>query len=234
MKKVLDSPLSALDEDEQIACLLEEINSLELRIESLSRDNDALNRDNALLSKDLMKTQEESLHWKSEWGKLVEQIKIMNARYFGATSEKISPHQISLFNDMEAASDLEAKEPDAKKLLPKKRKKKTHIDYSKFETVVITHELSKEERACTVCGNTMDEMATEIKRIIRLVPARLVVEEHRRKVYVCTPCSKENAEDGVTPAQIIKAPLPKFPRPTPRLNLPRLSPLSMRSCCAGF
>lgn len=196
--------LSTLSKDEQIVYLL----SLN---EPLIRENDALSKDNQGLVEDLIKTKEESDHWHTEWAKLVEQIKIMNARYFGAKSEKIAPYQISLFNDVEAATDETVKEPDLKEVLPKKRKKKTSVDYTKFETVVIEHEIAPEKRFCPSCETKMEEMGTEIKRIIKVIPARLVVEEHRRHVYVCRPCSKANAENGSTPTQIVKAPLLHFP-----------------------
>lgn len=212
MNKAVDKTLSELDKDELLAHILKQNEFLEQQIESISREYDAVVRDNEILTKDLARTQKESLHWQDEWGKLVEQIKIMNARYFGAKSEKVMPAQISLFNDMEAACDHELEEPKANKVLPKKkRKKKSTLDYSKFETVVITHEIAEEERSCVACGATMEEMGIEVKRIIRLVPAHLTVEEHRRQVYVCSPCSKKNTQDAITPVQILKAPMPTFP-----------------------
>jgi transposase len=145
-----------------------------------------------------------------KFNSLVEQIKIMNARFFGAKSEKISPYQISLFNDMESSVPVQEKEPQIHDVLPRKRKKKSSVDYSKFETVVIEHVLEEKDRICFACGEKLTEMGVETKHVIRLVPAHLVVEEHRRHVYGCKSCSKANAQDAATPVNIIKSPLPKF------------------------
>lgn len=211
MKKAKLDILSTLDKDEQIAYLIGLTDTLEAQNNALNTSFEGACTDNAELSKDNISLKKESLHWKAEYDKLVEQIKRMNARYFGASSEKISPYQISLFNDMEAAAVPEAEEPSADEVLPKKRKKKRSIDYSKFETVVIEHVLPIEDRKCLACETVMEKMGVEVKRVIKLIPARLVVEEHSRHVYGCVCCSKKNATDGTTPVQIIKATIPHFP-----------------------
>lgn len=210
--------LSTLSKDAQIAYLLDVNSSLEQQNDELIagqavlvRENDELASHNAELSKDIVSLKRDNDHLMAEFNKLIEQIKIMNARAYGAKSERILPHQISLFNDMEAVSNTVIIEPDAEEVLPKVRKKKTSIDYSKFDTVVIEHTIPESERTCGVCETVMEEMGVEIKRIIKLIPAKLIVEEHHRHVYVCTPCSKKNAEDGVTPVPIMKAPMPNFP-----------------------
>lgn len=225
MDKADENILSTLDKDAQIAYLLDINSSLEQQNEALTndfaalgksqavlaRENDELIGHNAELSKDVVSLKRENDHLAAEFDKLIEQIKIMNARAYGAKSERILPHQISLFNDMEAVSDTIIAEPSAEEILPKVRKKKASIDYSKFDTVVIEHTIPESERICDVCDTAMEEMGVEVKRVIKLIPARLVVEQHHRHVYVCVPCSKANAEDGTTPVPIMKASMPNFP-----------------------
>lgn len=232
MNKADANILSTLSKDAQIAYLLDINSSLEQQNDELmigqavlsgeneelkrgqailSRENDELVGHNAELSKDLVSLKRDNDHLMAEFDKLIEQIKIMNARTYGAKSERILPHQISLFNDMEAVGDTVIVEPSAKEVLPKVRKKKTSIDYSKFDTVVIEHTIPESKRICDECDKVMEEMGVEVKRIIKLIPARLVVEEHRRHVYVCTPCSKKSAENGITPVSIMKASMPNFP-----------------------
>lgn len=211
VKQSLDT-LEGLSKDEQIAYLTDLNSSLELKIDVLARDNEVLAKDYALLEKDNIAIKKESDYYKGELMKLIEQIKIANARYWGAKSEKIKPYQISLFNDMEAAADDFVGEPDINEVVPKKRrKKKTTIDYSAFEATVIDYELAEDERKCANCGTTTEEMGIEVKHTIRLIPARLVHEEHRRHVYVCKPCSTANAKDGETPIEIMKAEMPRMP-----------------------
>ena len=112
MEKQGSNTLSTLSKDEQIAYLLDLTTSLELKIDVLAKDNDALAKDNAALEKDYITIKQKSDYYKSELDKLIEQIKLANARYWGAKSERVKPYQISLFNDMEAAADSSKGEPD--------------------------------------------------------------------------------------------------------------------------
>lgn len=218
MNKADANILSTLDKDTQIAYLLDTNSSLEQQNNELIagqtvlvKENDELVAHNTELARDLVSLKRDNDHLMAEFDKLIEQIKIMNARAYGAKSERILPHQISLFNDMEAVNGTIIAEPSAEEALPKVRKKKTSIDYSKFDTIVVEHIIPESERICDACDAVMEEMGVEVKRIIKLIPARLVVEEHRRHVYVCTPCSKKNAEDGITSVPIMKASMPNFP-----------------------
>ena len=203
--------LNPLSKDEQIAYLKDLNTALALKNTILIKENDALIKDNTELSKDLVSTKRDYDLIKEKYDGLIEQIKILNARYFGAKADRIQPYQLSLFNDMEATSDPLVPEPDYKEALPKKRKKKSSIDYSKFETSVIEYELSESDRHCDECDSVMNEMGIEVKHTLKLIPARLVCEEHRRHVYVCRQCSARNAKDGETEVKIVKASMPKLP-----------------------
>ena len=61
---------------------------------------------------------------------------------------------------------------------PRKRGGKAKIDYSKFETVIVEHDIKQNERACPECGCELSEMKGEVTRRIRLIPTHVVVEEH--------------------------------------------------------
>jgi transposase len=212
MQKQSLNILDHLSKDEQIAYLTEQNITLALQNTVLIKENDALVKDVSELSKDIVSTKRDRDLYKARLDELIEKIKLMNARHWGAKTERVLPEQISLFNDMEAAADPTVPEPDHTEALPKKkRKKKTSIDYSKFETVIIEHELSADERACPACDTVMEEMAIDIKHTLKLIPARLICEEHHRHVYVCQCCSKANAQDGETPVQIAKAFMPAQP-----------------------
>ena len=139
---------------------------------------------------------------------LLEQAKLANQHRFGSSSEKVIPGQLSLFNDCEAACDLEAPEPAIDDILPKKPRRrggKAQIDCSKLETVIIEHEIPESKRACPECGCELDEMNIEVTRRVRLVPARLVVEEHHRHACRCRECCEANATGGETKAVIVRA-----------------------------
>ena len=57
---------------------------------------------------------------------LVEQLRISNGQRFGRKTEKLQEieGQLSLFNEIEAACDLSAPEPEPEELLPAARRKK--------------------------------------------------------------------------------------------------------------
>lgn len=169
------------------------------QVESLIAQNEALVRDNANLVQDIRKntklvvelTEKLDAANKTIEG-LLERIKLMNQRHFGSKSEKIDPDQLSLFNDMEFACEPEVVEPEIEEVLaeahPRRRGGKRVIDYSKFETLVIEHELPANTRTCPECGCELHGMKVEVTRRVRLVPAHLVVEEHHRHVYKCDEC----------------------------------------------
>lgn len=186
------------------------IATLQAQISSLICDNERLSSDNARLVKEA----EESAHIIEELSakmeRLIEQIKLANMRFFGSKSERVIPEQLSLFNSVEAASSVSVSEPKLSKVLnppkPRRRGGKRKIDTSTLERIVIEHVI--EEPICPSCGHALDEMKVEVTEVVRLVPAHLVVEEHRRHVYKCTPCCKANAQGDEVSSQILRAPMP--------------------------
>jgi transposase len=148
---------------------------------------------------------------------LLEQVRIANARHWGASSEKIRPEQISLFNDVEATYDLDIADPAIDDVLadapkkPRKPKRKKADLLDGLPVVVVEHDIPADERECPQCGNPLTEMNTEIKRMLKWIPGHFVVEEHRRKVYDCVICNKQNAQGEETPSVIVRSPMPHFP-----------------------
>lgn len=194
------------------------IEGLVAQMESLSADNESLARENARLCDDVRRTKHDCdaqvTFYRNEMDKLIEQIKLMNTRLWGSRSEKADPLQLGLFNDVEASAG-DAAEPELEDAVPKPRRRggQRKLDFESMETVVIEHELTADERVCPKCGLEMEDMNVEVTRTVRLVPARLVVEEHRRHVYICRACSEENALDGAVPSSIVRASAPALPIP---------------------
>lgn len=206
--------------DAQVAALL-------AQVRALADQNDALAKENAKIAEDMASVAAKAADTinalKAELDEangviesLIEKIKKANQALYGTSSEKVVPEQLSLFNDCEATYDPEAPEPDVDDILPKKPRKrggKTKIDYSKFETVVIEHDIPESERACPECGCEMSDMKVEVTRRVRIIPAHLVVEEHRRHVYRCDECCDANAKGKENRAIIVRAPQPEPPIP---------------------
>ena len=211
MGKQMDIPVS-----EQIARLL-------AQVDSLSRDNDRLAADNAELARaaaeaarmpaDLERElREELAAVRAERDRLIELVRLANQRFFGCRSEKVIPGQLSLFNDMEAAAEPCAAEPEsAAQAKPGRRGGKRRIDYSRLEQVVVRHELPESARECPECGSELEEFKIEVTYALRMVPAHLVAERHERAVYRCPDCCAANAAGEDVAASIARAPMPAMP-----------------------
>ena len=58
----------------------------------------------------------------------------------------------------------------------------------------VDHALSEEERKCPVCGSEMEEIGTEVKRTLVIVPPSYSVREDVYHVYACKDCEKASDE----------------------------------------
>ena len=65
---------------------------------------------------------------------------------------------------------------------------------------VVEHHLPEEELVCPECGSTMTEIGKEVRRRLKLVPAKAVVVEDRYYTYACRKCEKENTETTMVKA----------------------------------
>lgn len=213
-----------------LEAMRELLESMQGQIASLVSQNDALAKQVSDLSEDLRAQAAESdkviaslkaelAEAKLKEASLVEEIKFWNMRFYGSKSEKVAHGQISLFNEMEAAFDEEHPEPSIEDALPKRKGKphrrggKVNIDYDRFKTIVIEHDIPEGERACPECGCVLREMNVEVTKRLKIVPAQIYVEEHRRHVYRCADCCGANARGEERKSVIVRAPQPKPPIP---------------------
>jgi transposase len=213
--------IAHLSKDEQIQYLLSALHISESQNTNLVNEVNKLSQDlsdlAASTSSKIAELEAAKKEAQAKLESLIEQIKLMNMRHFGSKSEQVIPGQVSLFNDMEFASNPEASEPALDEVLskrkPRKRGGKPTIDFSKFETVIVEHVIEDTERTCPECGCELKEMNVEITRRVRIVPAHLVVEEHHRHVYICNECCQDNAKGEDVKSVIVRAPQPNPPIP---------------------
>jgi len=134
-----------------------------------------------------------------------EQLKVNANRQYGASSEKISEEQLSLFNEAETESVKKHEEADIEQIVydRKKGRSKTRKTYDDLPIEEIHYDLPEEEKTCSKCGNLMHVMKTEIRKELKVIPARVVVVHHKRQSYACRTCEFEGE------ANIITAPMPK-------------------------
>ena len=193
----------------------QEIALLRAQLASLARDNEALAAENARLAAEAAESAAAMAEMGARIDRLVELIKLANLRHFAPRSERAPEDQmcLSLFNDAEAWADPSEPEPElagggGASPRPRRRGGRRRIDTSNLERVVVEHDL--EDRSCPRCGSEMSHMKVEVTEVIRLVPAHLVVEEHRRHVYRCDACCAANAAGAEVASQIVRAPMPRL------------------------
>ena len=134
----------------------------------------------------------------------------MRRRQFGSSSEKFpidntEYRQTSLFSKVAPEEMEKLPEPETEEITYKRKKQKgkRNEDLSGLPVERIDYELTEEERACPVCGETMRDIGTDVRRDLKLIPAQVVVVEHAAHTYACSNCQKNNES---TP--IIKSKLP--------------------------
>lgn len=136
-----------------------------------------------------------------------EQFRLSQQKRFGSSSEKTNPNQIELelFNEAEKAADPHLPEPTVETITYRRKKKHGHREtmLENLPTETVEYRLSEEEQVCSCCGGTLHEMSTEVRKELKIIPPEVKVVEHKRYVYSCRHCEREEL---TTP--IITAPMP--------------------------
>lgn len=124
--------------------------------------------------------------------KLTEQIRLMNTRTFGRSTEKgiTDESQISLFDDILNEFEFNADgkpEPEAEEIIVsehsrKKRKGKREEDLSGYPVVVIDHEI-EEEKLSLAFPDGYSELPHETYKKLEMIPQTFQVQEHHIHIY---------------------------------------------------
>jgi transposase len=138
-----------------------------------------------------------------------EKFRLEQHKRYGRSSEKTIPGQQTLFNEAEILDAVtpNVPEPTVEEITYKRKKKqKGHREemLKDLPVEVVEHKLPEEDQVCDACGGDLHEMSVEITREIEIIPPKVKVIEHRRSVYACGDCEKNEV---TTP--IITAPMPK-------------------------
>jgi len=138
---------------------------------------------------------------------LQEQLNLALAKRYAASSEKVSPDQIRLFNEAEADSEAAATRDmdDEVVVVPahqrRKRGRKPLPEH--LPRVDVVYELPESERRCDRDGQLLAEIGEVICEQLDIIPAKIRVLRHIRKKYACS-CG-ECIKTAALPAQ----PIPK-------------------------
>ena len=133
------------------------------------------------------------------------QLKLARHRQFGASSEKSEYDQLSIFNEAEATADVNVSEPELSEIACHYRKKTRLVTDRLPENLpveVVEHTLNPDELECESCSCKLHFMKYEKRRELVIIPAQVKIREHRRAIYACRECEKDEFGDPIikTPA----------------------------------
>jgi hypothetical protein len=115
-----------------------------------------------------------------------EQFRLAKHRKFGASSEKSEYDQLSLFNEVEVTADENVPEPELTEVERHFHKRKRLINDTLPENLpveIVEHDLPADEQICSECGNDLHVMGCEKRRELVIIPAKVKIREHQKKVY---------------------------------------------------
>jgi len=118
---------------------------------------------------------------------LTEQLNLALARRYAASSEKLSPDQIRLFDEAEVDTRAVARAEDETVTVPEhtRRKRGRKPLPEALPRVEVIHELPDNERVCPHDGNPLTEIGEVTSEQLDIVPAKIQVIRHIRKQYAC-------------------------------------------------
>ncbi len=141
---------------------------------------------------------------------LTEALRLAQHKRFGTSSEKTvddGSEQLSfLFNEAEAIADHEAAQDKQETLVAAHKRHRKH-EYTLdnlpegVATEVVEHRVPQEELECPICGEPMCEIGKEVVRKLKIIPAQVIVVEHRYYAYACRNCDQNGIETPVTTAE---------------------------------
>ena len=137
---------------------------------------------------------------------LEEWIKQQRQQQFGASSEKVSPDQLGLFNEAEAIEQAVAEiEDDAVTVVAHRRQRKPRVSIpAALPREDIVYDIAEEDKVCPHDGATLTMIGSDDHEQLDIIPAQIKVIRHKRLKYACRCCDQH-----VVTAQNPKQPIEK-------------------------
>ena len=131
-------------------------------------------------------------------------LKALRQKHFGASSEKVPPEQVNLFNEAEEGVGESEPESDNITVPAHTRKQKKRISIpAELPREEIVHDVPDSEKVCPHDGATLKCIGEETSEQLDIVPAQIKVLRHIRKKYAC-PCCEQYIITASKPAQPIE------------------------------
>jgi len=124
---------------------------------------------------------------------LMQQMRLARHKQFGSSSEKSEYDQLSLFDEVETCADEKAPEPEASEVKAHYRKKAAQSKEKLPEDLpveIVEHTLPEKDQVCPECGEQLHVIGKNVREILKLIPAKAVIEQHVQYVYGCRDCEK--------------------------------------------
>ena len=159
-----------------------------IALDQLPDDVDALK---ALVAEQVARNEQlttENQRYKTQVLTLNEQLNLALARRYAASSEKLSPDQIRLFDEAEAETQtaLPAEDEAVAVLAHTRRKRGRKPLPETLPRVEVIYELPDNERICPHEGNPLTEIGAVTSEQLDIIPARIQVIRYIRKQYACS------------------------------------------------
>ena len=143
-------------------------------------------RQQQTLAQQALALQEQQAEYQAEIERLREQIHLLLAQRFGASSEASSPDQLGLFHEAMEEAAPETAEAETVEVPAHQRAKRGRRplpeDLPRREVI---HDLSEEEKICPHDGARLEAMGEDISEQLDIIPARVEVIRHIRRKYAC-------------------------------------------------
>jgi transposase len=135
---------------------------------------------------------------------LEEWIKTQRQKTFGASSERISPDQLGLFNEAEALELAPDIEEDCVTVASHVRNKKPRVSIpAELPREEVVYDLADEDKVCPYDGAELTVIGSDDHEQLDIIPAQIKVIRHKRLKYAC-PCCEQHVVTAQKPKQPIE------------------------------
>ena len=174
---------------------------------SLQQENATLKQQVALQQFNISEQQSRISQQQNRIRALEELLAAMKQRQFGATSEKLSPDQLALFNEAEVEPENETDiNIDTDTITVPTHQRRAHKrlsipDHLPREDII--HDLPADQKVCPHDNTPLKPIGFETHEQLDIIPAQIKVLRHVRAKYAC-PCCERYVVTAPKPAQPIE------------------------------
>lgn len=140
---------------------------------------------------------------------LEEQCKLAAMKRYGASSEKVSPQQLGLFNEAESLDappeeTLESEQHETIEIPAHRRQRKPRVSIpNDLPREEIVYDLAEEDKFCPHDQTTLRCIGSDDHEQLDIIPAQVRVLRHKRLKYAC-PCCDQHIVTASKPKQAIE------------------------------